>query len=46
MRFGGPLDEGSRDLARQAVAAGVPPYLIDSEEGKPKRRNEGDAILR
>jgi YspA, cpYpsA-related SLOG family len=31
-----PLDDRSRDLARQAIAAGVPTYLIDSEEGKPK----------
>jgi hypothetical protein len=31
------LDDGSSDLARQAIAAGVPTYLIDSEEGRPRR---------
>jgi hypothetical protein len=40
------LDDGSKDMARQAIAAGVPTYLIDSERGTPKRLNEGDEILR
>jgi hypothetical protein len=37
------LDEGSRDLAQQAIAAGVPTYLIDSEHGNPRRLVAGDA---
>ncbi len=40
------LDEGSTDLAQQAIAAGVPTYLIDNEQGTPKRLNERDEILR
>jgi hypothetical protein len=31
------LDDASRDLARQAIAATVPTYLVDSDEGKPRR---------
>jgi hypothetical protein len=31
------LDEGSRDLAQQAIAAGIPTWLIDNEEGRPRR---------
>ena len=38
------LDEGSDDLARQAIAADVPTYLIDSEEGKPKRFATSTAV--
>jgi hypothetical protein len=39
------LDAGTKDLARQAIEAGVPTYLIDSEEGRPKRIRTGDARL-
>ncbi len=39
------LDDGSSDLARQAIAAGVPTYLIDSEEGRPRRFPTGDARM-
>jgi hypothetical protein len=39
------LDAGTRDLARQAIEAGVPTYLIDSEEGRPERIRTGDARL-
>jgi hypothetical protein len=31
------LDDGSRDLAHQAIAAGIPTWLIDNEEGRPRR---------
>jgi hypothetical protein len=31
------LDEGSRDLAQQAIAAGIPTWLIDNEECSPRR---------
>jgi hypothetical protein len=31
------LDEDSRDLAQQAIAAGIPTWLIDNEEGRPRR---------
>jgi YspA, cpYpsA-related SLOG family len=31
------LDEASKDLAGQATAAGMPVWLIDNEEGKPRR---------
>jgi hypothetical protein len=33
-------------MARQAIAAAVPTYLIDGEQGTPKSLNEGDEILR
>src|SRR5262249_17521623 len=36
------LDAATNDLARQAIDAGVPTYLIDSEEGKPERIRVGD----
>jgi hypothetical protein len=39
------LDAGTRDLARQAIEVGVPTYLIDSDEGKPRRIWTGDARL-
>jgi hypothetical protein len=29
--------KGTRDCCRQAIAAGIPTWLIDSEEGEPKR---------
>ncbi len=40
------LDDASSDLTRQAISAGVPTNLIDSEDGKPKRLLAGDARLR
>jgi hypothetical protein len=40
------LDAGCNDLAYQAIAAGVPTFLIDSENGKPRRLTEGDERLR
>ncbi len=36
------LDAGTKNLARQAIEAGVPTYLIDSEKGKPRRLKAGD----
>ena len=38
-------DEASLDLARQAIEAGIPTYLIESEEGKPRRLKAGDIRL-
>jgi hypothetical protein len=35
------LDDGSKDLASQAIAKGIPTYLIESGEGKPKRLADG-----
>ena len=40
------LDDASNDLTRQAIAAGVPTNLIDSEDGKPKDLLAGDTRLR
>jgi ABC-type sugar transport system substrate-binding protein len=31
---------GTRDLVTRALAAGIPVYLIDSEEGEPRRLRE------
>jgi hypothetical protein len=39
------LDAGTKDLARQALAVGVPTYLIESEAAVPRRLKEGDAEL-
>jgi hypothetical protein len=39
-----PLGERSRDLARQAILAGIPTWLIDGEEGVPRRIKEGEMI--
>ncbi len=36
------LDEVSKDLVQQAIAAEMPIYLIDSEEGTPRRIRAGD----
>jgi hypothetical protein len=30
------LDDGSRDLVQQAIAAGIPTWLVDNEEGRPR----------
>jgi hypothetical protein len=40
------LFDGSKDLARQAIAAGIATYIIESEHGKPTRLNEFDETLR
>jgi hypothetical protein len=39
------LDDGSKDLARQAVAAGIPTFLIADERAIPSRLNAGDERL-
>jgi hypothetical protein len=39
------LDAGTKDLARQALAAGVPTYLIANEQAVPRRLKEGDSGL-
>jgi hypothetical protein len=37
--------EGTKDCIRQALAAGIPVYLIDSEEAIPRRLQLGDPRL-
>ena len=37
--------KGTRDCVRQALAAGIPVYLIEDERGIPKRVQAGDATL-
>jgi hypothetical protein len=32
---------GTRDGVRRAIKAGIPTYLIDSEEGKPRSIGQG-----
>jgi hypothetical protein len=39
-------DEGCKDLARQAIAAAVPTYLVELDHGKPRRLQAGDDRLR
>jgi hypothetical protein len=39
------LDAGTKDLARQAIEAGVPTYLIDSDDGMPRRIRAGSGRL-
>ena len=39
------LDAGTKDLARQALAAGVPTFLIANEQAVPRRLGEGDSGL-
>jgi hypothetical protein len=39
------LDAGAKDLARPALATGVPTYLIEDEKAVPRRIREGDANL-
>jgi hypothetical protein len=36
---------GTKDCVRQAIAAGIPVYLIDSEKAVPRRLKEGDDRL-
>jgi hypothetical protein len=38
--------KGTKDCARRAITAGIPTYLVSSEEGEPKRINREDARLR
>jgi hypothetical protein len=44
------LDAGTKDLARQAIEAGVPTYLIDSDDGadrsrrRPSSKNAASAL--
>ena len=38
--------KGTKDCARQAIEAGIPTYLIDSEAAKPKRLLAGDPRLK
>jgi hypothetical protein len=33
-------------VVRRAIAAGIPTYLIDSKEARPRRLRAGDARLR
>jgi hypothetical protein len=37
--------KGTRDCARQAIEAGIPTYLIDSEKAVPKRLRKDDPRL-
>jgi hypothetical protein len=37
---------GTKDCARQAIEAGIPTYLIDSEKAQPRRIRAGDARLK
>ncbi|WP_422928597.1 SLOG family protein [Singulisphaera sp. PoT] len=38
--------KGTKDCARQAIAAGIPTYLIDSERAVPRRLGAGDPRLK
>jgi hypothetical protein len=40
-----PSRKGTRDCYRQALAAGMPTYLIDEEEGIPRRLRADDPRL-
>jgi hypothetical protein len=37
---------GTKDCVRRAIEAGIPTYLVDSEEARPRRLRAGDARLR
>jgi hypothetical protein len=37
---------GTKDCVRRALAAGIPTYLIDTREARPRRLQVGDARLR
>lgn len=39
------LDVGTKDLARQALTAGLPTYLIGDEQAMSRRLSEGDTRL-
>jgi hypothetical protein len=36
---------GTRDCCNQAIAAGIPVWLIDSDEGEPRRLTADDPRL-
>ena len=40
-----PRSKATKDCVLQAIAAGIPTYLIDSDEGKPKRLLADDPRL-
>jgi hypothetical protein len=40
------LSRATKDLAQQAIRAGIPTYLVDSDEGLPTRLTERDRRLR
>lgn len=37
--------KGSRDCAQQAIEAGIPTWLVDREDGEPRRLRAGDPRL-
>jgi hypothetical protein len=37
---------GTKDCVRRAIEAGIPTYLVDSEEARPRRLRAGDTRLR
>jgi hypothetical protein len=37
---------GTKDCARQAIEAGIPTYVVESEKGRPERLRADDARLR
>jgi hypothetical protein len=37
---------GTKDCVRRAIEAGIPTYLIDSEEARPRRLRADDARLK
>jgi hypothetical protein len=37
--------KGTKDCAKQAIEAGIPTYLIDSEQARPKRLLADDPRL-
>ena len=43
---GDQRQQGHEGLRAQAIAAGIPTYLIASEMAEPRRLKEGDARLR
>jgi hypothetical protein len=40
-----PGSKGTKDCARQAVEARIPTWLIDSDEGEPRRLHADDPRL-
>jgi hypothetical protein len=40
-----PGSKGTKDCCRQAIAAGIPTWLIDSDDGEPKRLTAEDPRL-
>jgi hypothetical protein len=37
---------GTKDCALEAIEAGIPTYLVDSVEARPRRLQAGDARLK